>query len=240
MKQNPLPYVAPVLALAVLLSQPVMGQDPVRRTATRIIFEVGGRVVSLIVEKRADMTIGILGAAAWDGTRAAVAEAFSFGASKNPPPTDATSCQVIGTSSIHCSGVGKFDFDFKNPTPPNINPLVTQSCSIFLTPLAKLACESNNASAPTQLIKPLAPSYLNMSFEPVKPVIASPDFSRFLNEKYLQDAQPSAPPVPPAAVAPIQPQPVVKPVPVFEQSLFKAGDPFVNPYRFDGNPAPGR
>jgi hypothetical protein len=237
-KQNPLPYVVPVLALAALLSQPVMGQDPVRRTATRIIFEVGGRVVSLIVEKRADMTIGILGAAAWDGTKAAVAEAFSFGASKNPRPTDATSCQVIGTSSIHCSGVGKFDFDFKNPTPPNTNPLVTQNCSMFLTPLAKIACENNNNTpAPTQVIKPLVPNYLNMSFEPVKPVTAPPDFSRFLNEKNLQDVQPSPPP---AAVAPSQPQPVVKPVQVFEQSLFKTEDLFVNPYRFEGNPAPRR
>jgi hypothetical protein len=180
--------------------------------------------------------VGIIGAAAWDGTKAAVREAFSFGDTQKPPPTDAVKCQILGTSSINCSGVGKFSFDFTNPALAAAGTTPAQDCSIFSGALAKFGCESNKRLIPAVPNAPLVPKYLNIGIDPAKAPNPPPDFSKF-----LEDSRPPAALTKPPAFAPLQTQPpMVESVPVFEQPIFKAGDVSLDPYRFDGSPSPGR
>lgn len=140
---------------AVLIGWLVPSAQAQEAHAARVVFQVGTKVVSLLVEQRANITVGILSAAIWDATKASVTSAFGGGGSTTPPST----CAITGNASVDCGGIGKITLPQQQPLHPNW--LTTQPCAIFTTPETKAACEGNVSPRPLHTfdLPTTAPSY---------------------------------------------------------------------------------
>lgn len=106
---------ARLAALLAIVAVGLCAPDAAHAQAVKYLFEIGGKFLSIALEKKGELTVGIAAAAVWDGTKGAYGQAFAAG-KKDPAKV---SCTVEGTNVIDCEGLGKVTLNIGKPaTPP--------------------------------------------------------------------------------------------------------------------------
>lgn len=91
--------------------------------AVKYLFEIGGKVLTIALEKKADLTVAVVAAAVWDGTKDLYGKAFA--SENNPAPPANVACTVQAKTVVECQGLGKVTLNIgKLPAtvPPSTSP----------------------------------------------------------------------------------------------------------------------